>query len=80
MSNYPPGVTGREYEIAGPSREYTDTRKCAAVEETPDGMGLGDECGWEGEVDIAGYGEENWWVCPKCGTEHTEWLEISDES
>lgn len=28
MSNYPPGVTGHEYEIAGPDAEYDDTREC----------------------------------------------------
>lgn len=28
MSNYPPGVTGREYEISGPTYEETEERDC----------------------------------------------------
>ena len=28
MSNYPPGVTGREYAIAGPDREWDDEAEC----------------------------------------------------
>lgn len=28
MSNYPPGVTGNEYPIAGPDREWDDYREC----------------------------------------------------
>lgn len=30
MSNYPPGVTGREYQISGPDREWEDERECEA--------------------------------------------------
>lgn len=28
MSNYPPGVTGNEYQIAGPDYEETQTKTC----------------------------------------------------
>lgn len=28
MTNYPPGVTGGEYQIAGPDREWEETREC----------------------------------------------------
>lgn len=28
MSNYPPGVTGREYEIAGPDNEWEEEFEC----------------------------------------------------
>lgn len=33
MSNYPPGVTGNEFEIAGPDREVTETRECEAQDQ-----------------------------------------------
>lgn len=52
MSNYPPGVTGNEFEIAGPDREFTDIRPCMA-------------CGRVEEVDVTGYGWEEWWTCPR---------------
>lgn len=29
MSNYPPGVSGNEYEIAGPDREWEEEFKCS---------------------------------------------------
>lgn len=28
--NYPPGVTGSEFEITGPDREWEDLRNCGA--------------------------------------------------
>jgi len=28
LSNYPPGVTGREYQIGGADREWTERREC----------------------------------------------------
>lgn len=30
MSNLPPGVTGNEYQIAGPDREWDDYRECSS--------------------------------------------------
>jgi len=30
MSNYPPGVTGYEYEIAGPDNEVEESRYCGS--------------------------------------------------
>lgn len=51
MSNYPPGVTGNEYEIAGPDREFTDERDCEG-------------CGRLSTVDVIGYRWEEWWTCP----------------
>jgi len=30
MSNYPPGVTGNEYQIAGPDAEFDDVRECSS--------------------------------------------------
>ena len=32
LSNYPPGVTGNEYEIAGPDSEWEDTNYCEKCE------------------------------------------------
>lgn len=37
MSNYPPGVTGNEYEISGPEREWEQIETCSI-------------CGTEGEM------------------------------
>lgn len=54
MSNYPPGVTGNEYEIAGPDREFTDEREC-------------DHCDRLVTVDVVQYRWEEWWTCPACG-------------
>lgn len=53
MSNYPPGVSGNEYEIAGPDREFTDERDCSNCDRTA-------------VVDVTGYGWEEWWTCPYC--------------
>ena len=65
MSNYPEGVTGLEYEIAGPDMEYTGERlvqcyndECSMFEEDQDV-----------EIDLAAYRGEEWgdWTCPTCG-------------
>lgn len=37
LSNYPPGVTGNEYQIGGAQREWEETRECP-------------HCGWEGPM------------------------------
>ena len=64
MSNYPPGVTGNELEIAGPDAEYTSERTVSC---------WNDECSQfevelEVEVDIRSYRSEEWWnwTCPEC--------------
>jgi len=63
MSNYPEGVTGSEYEIAGPQGEHETT---ALVQCTG--------CGWEDDLtfDVSYYdGEEfGYWSCPTCGKEN----------
>lgn len=65
MSNYPEGVTGLEYEIAGPDMEYTGERlvqcyneECSMFEQDQDV-----------EIDLAAYRGEEWgnWTCPTCG-------------
>ena len=65
MSNYPPGVTGNEFEIAGPDREYSAERECDRV--------FG--CGEISTVWVIGYRDEEWWDCPKCLHENTMYVE-----
>jgi hypothetical protein len=65
MSNYPPGVSGTEYEIAGPDAEYTAERTvkcwsddCPLFEQEQDV-----------EINLAAYRGEEWgeWACTACG-------------
>lgn len=64
MSNYPPGVTGNEYAIAGADYEADEWRIC-----------LGRGCEFRGDVTVQGYRGELFWTCPECGWEHTEYPE-----
>lgn len=64
MSNYPAGVTGNEYQIAGADAEYTDERTVSC---------WNDECSQfeielDAEVDISSYRYQEWWnwTCPEC--------------
>ena len=77
MSNYPPGVTGNEYEIAGwPEREETRDVVCG-YEGTysPCDFIAGDwECDFEGSVKGTLFGDrfsvcEFCWSCPSCGND-----------
>lgn len=54
MSNYPPGVTGGEYEVAGPDAEEEQERFCRHCEEVQPGM-------------LQMYRRRVWWVCDECG-------------
>ena len=56
MSNYPPGVTGNEYEIAGPDFEVEHERECPVCEAPCPGMDYG-------------YRHDHWWVCDVCETQ-----------
>mgnify|MGYP003679321021 FL=1 len=51
MSNYPPGVTGNEYEIAGPDYERESDTYCS-------------ECG--AQMIAQGYRDRHWMTCPAC--------------
>lgn len=62
-SNYPPGVTGREYEIAGADKEFEAARKCED-----------EDCGFHGIVEIEEYQKQQWWTCPKCGKAHDKYV------
>lgn len=50
---YPPGVTGDEFEIAGPDWEKDTDVEC--------------ECGWSGVATVIGYKWQRWFDCPACG-------------
>lgn len=65
MSNYPPGVSGNEYEIAGPDAEYTEER---TVECWNDECSLF-ELDQTVEIDLSAYRGEEWgdWTCDACG-------------
>jgi len=51
VSGYPPGVTGREYQISGPDMEWEETRTCT--------------CGYTGPVFCYESRYERWWQCPE---------------
>lgn len=52
-SSYPPGVTGNEWQIAGPEWEGEIT--------------VTHECGFTGKVEAWGDGTILAWQCPQCG-------------
>jgi hypothetical protein len=56
MSNYPPGVSGFELEIAGPDYEKEIGMTCH-------------NCPYEGDVEAWFYGGVANFECPSCGTE-----------
>ncbi len=64
MSNYPEGVTGSEYAIAGPQGEYETTALVYCT-----------NCDWEDDLtfDVDYYdGEEiGYWSCPNCTKENS---------
>ena len=82
LSNYPPGVSGNELELAGPSWEGMVERTCTAqnVQLKVVGAEPGtlidvelDSCPWvDGEVEAWEYGGTLAWTCPVCGREYTE--------
>jgi rubredoxin len=59
VSNYPPGVTGGEYQIAGADREVEEQVECP-------------ECGLDAIQLVSYYGYERWWTCTVCRSEITE--------
>jgi acetone carboxylase gamma subunit len=68
LSNYPPGVSGNEPEIAG-GHEFSNVRTHACDNESCSQYGVEDV---EAEVDITlAYDTEYFeWVCPTCGARH----------
>lgn len=57
MNNYPPGVTGREYAIAGPDYEHSTMEYCYECDSDVEGMEYG-------------YGLDRWFVCDAAGHEN----------
>ena len=54
MSNYPPGVTGNEYEIAGPDYEDDTDYPCWHCSNTAGNL-------------RQGYRSQHWVICGGCG-------------
>jgi len=54
LSNYPPGVTGNEYEIAGPDYETEVDGECSGCHKT-------------GVLVEVGYRSDRWLECGECG-------------
>jgi hypothetical protein len=77
VSYYPSGVTGAEYEISGPDREWSDTRSVSCSNDDCNAFDL------EAEISMAlsSYQNEEWalWDCPVCATEHEYRGEVSDD-
>lgn len=76
LSNYPPGVTGREYEIAGPDSEWTEVREVSCSN---------DECAdFEKEIEVDLEMESyrgtwrGFWTCETCKMDHDIEGEMSD--
>jgi len=53
-SNYPPGVTGREFEIAGPDSEFESDHFCPVCYTSQPGF-------------VMTYGGISWFNCSVCG-------------
>lgn len=75
LSNYPCGVTGNEYEIAG-GEAQTVNRECKGTGyvvdfDDPD-LVTESDCPFSGEVDAEAYNYELFWTCPTCGYENVE--------
>lgn len=60
LSNYPEGVSGHEYEIAG-GDDVVWSGPCANP-----------ECDFDGDVDAERYESTTWWECPECGWDNTD--------
>ena len=73
--NYPDGVTGNEYAIAGPDYEQEEDREVECANR--------DECDFIDTLTVLVYGFEGkrWtrWTCPECATENEDEWE-ADES
>lgn len=72
LSNYPPGVTGNEPQIAG----YPESE----IQVECDGIFYDDDdnespCDFSGQVTLVHDGLTGDWDCPKCETNHTVDLE-----
>jgi len=53
MDNYPPGVSGNEYEINGPDWEHESVEWC-------------EHCRHDQPGTFFGYGKQVWFTCSEC--------------
>jgi ribosomal protein S27AE len=60
MNNYPPGVSGNEYEIAGPDYQRDHPEPCP-------------KCG--GHMLAEGYKRDHWIICVDCNSTFDLWEE-----
>lgn len=65
LSNYPPGVTGNEFAIAGPDSETEDGADCDTCQDWTQGM-------------IYTYGFCRWFVCDTCHNQ-TDLPDVEDD-
>lgn len=74
MSNYPPGVTGNEWQIAGADERVISVACESGFNLTANGDPQEDQdCGFSGEVDAYSTDGETWvWDCPRCKTADQE--------
>lgn len=65
---YPDGVTGNEFAIAGPDKEWSDEREVSCSND--DCLACGEEVTLT--LDLASYRSTEWatWTCPKCGKDN----------
>jgi len=79
MSNYPPGVTGFEYAIAGADVEFDETRE---VEHDCDEARFDGPFQGDAEVSVSryGYSETVTYTCPQCGASVEFEAEAEDDS
>jgi aspartate carbamoyltransferase regulatory subunit len=77
MSNYPAGVTGFEYQIAGPDKVYTDKRTVSCI--NPDC--INEEVDVIVEMDMESYDSTEWgnWTCATCNEENEYEREVEEE-
>lgn len=76
-SNYPDGVTGNEYQIAGPDHVYTETRNVYCKVEGCKMFEINQDV----EMDLECYRGTEWgaWTCSSCGYTNDYEAYIDDE-
>lgn len=74
---YPEGVTGNEYQIAGPEREFSDERTVYCYNDDCEQF----ENAQDVTFDLQAHGSAEWgsWTCPVCKTEQEYEAEVTYE-
>lgn len=75
--NYPDGVTGNEFAIAGADREWSDEREVYC--DNDDCLACGDEV--TVMLELSSYNSTEWatWTCSKCGKDVEYEGEVKEE-